>query len=393
MAFQSIFNTSIIKKVNFSTEQLSEVISSYTIKYHSGVSDRAVQYTIKYNITAPTNFVNQYKIRSIYKYDDVTTSYTIRYTTGRELQNYTDYYRIRFTILNTKDFSNNYKIRYESEVVKLDKVDRYFIKYSTDNLVDNNVRYSIKYTTTGLESEQHRRRYTIKYTSQNLGEYVQTFKIKYSTSVFYEDGSIYRIKYDSEASEETLIRAAVIKRKGEEVYDVLFEIKGIENYALDNYLTVLSNMPKYQLVEFLPTYELPYVVYYSSTELAQNDVFIPYDLESYSDIGYILLKDVNIYNPISIDLYSIEKDYEKVNKAKSYFFELTGTDVFVPTSQTIGTTEYELSNTNAYYYNYNNLNFTSVHVEPRFNIASSCCFSQKILPPGQSGGGGACSPF
>ena len=392
MAFQSIFNSSIIKKVNFSTEQLSEVISSYTIKYHSGVSDRAVQYTIKYDITAPTNFVNQYKISSIYKYDDVTTSYTIRYTTGRELQNYTDYYRIRFTTLNTKDFSNNYKIRYESEVVKVDKVDRYLIKYSTDNLVDNNVRYSIKYTTTGLESEQHRRRYTIKYTSQNLGEYVQTFKIKYSTSVFYEDRSTYRIRYSSEASEETLVRAALIKRKNEDVYDALFEVKGIINSALDAYLTVLTNMPKYQLVEFLPSDELPYITYYSSSELDGNDVFIPSDLESYRDLGYILLKDVNIYNPISLDLYSIERDYEKVNKAKSYFFDLKATDAFIPTSQVIGVTEYELSNTNAYYYSYDNLNFTTTYIEPRFNIANNCCFSQKILPPGQSGGG-ACSPF
>ena len=56
-------------------------------------------------------------------------------------------------------------------------------------------------------------------------------------------------------------------------------------------------------------------------------------------------------------------------------------------------TEYELSNTNAYYYSYDNLNFTTTYIEPRFNIASNCCFSQKILPPGQSGGGGACSPF
>ena len=393
MAFQSIFNPSIIEKVNFSTEQLSEVISSYTIKYHSGASDRAVQYTIKYDITAPTNFVNQYKIRSIYKYDDTITSYVIRYTTGREVQNYTDYYRIRFTTLNTKDFSNNYKIRYESEVVKVDKVDRYLIKYSTDNLVDNNVRYSIKYTTTGLESEQHRRRYTIKYTSQNLGEYVQTFKIKYSTSVFYEDSSTYRIRYSSEASEETIVRAALIKRKNEDVYDALFEVKGIINSALDAYLTVLTNMPKYQLVEFLPSDKLPYITYYSSSELDGNDVFIPSDLESYGNLGYILLKDVNIYNPISLDLYSIERDYEKVNKAKSYFFDLKATDAFIPTSQVIGVTEYELSNTNAYYYNYNNLNFTSVYVEPRFNIANNCCFSQKILPPGQSGGGGACSPF
>ena len=393
MAFQSIFNPSIIEKVNFSTEQLSEVISSYTIKYHSGASDRAVQYTIKYDITAPTNFVNQYKIRSIYKYDDTITSYVIRYTTGREVQNYTDYYRIRFTTLNTKDFSNNYKIRYESEVVKVDKVDRYLIKYSTDNLVDNNVRYSIKYTTTGLESEQHRRRYTIKYSSQNLGEYVQTFKIKYSTSVFYEDSSTYRIRYSSEASEETIVRAALIKRKNEDVYDALFEVKGIINSALDAYLTVLTNMPKYQLVEFLPSDELPYITYYSSSELDGNDVFIPSDLESYGNLGYILLKDVNIYNPISLDLYSIERDYEKVNKAKSYFFDLKATDAFIPTSQVIGVTEYELSNTNAYYYNYNNLNFTSVYVEPRFNIANNCCFSQKILPPGQSGGGGACSPF
>ena len=308
MAFQGIFNEATIIEVNFSTEKLSEQTSRYTIQYHSGVSDRITQYTIKYVITSPENSVNQYKIRSTYKYDDTITSYVIRYTTGREVQNYTDYYRIGFTTLNTKDFSNNYKIRYESEVVKVDKVDRYLIKYSTDNLVDNNVRYSIKYTTTGLESEQHRRRYTIKYTSQNLGEYVKTFKIKYSTSVFYEDSSTYRIRYTSEASEEILVRAALLKRRNENVYDALFEIKGIENYALDNYLTVLSNMPKYQLVEFLPTYELPYVVYYSSTELAQNDIFIPYDLESYSDIGYILLKDVNIYNPISIDLYNIERD-------------------------------------------------------------------------------------
>lgn len=393
MAFQSIFNNSTIKTVNFSTEELTEEISRYTVRYHSGVSDLIVQYRIKYDITSPTNFVNQYKVRNTYKYDDTVTSYTIKYSTGRELQSFTEYFRIRFTALNTKAFSNNYKIRYDSEVIKSDKIDRYTIKYATDNLIDNNTRYSFKYTTTGLESEQHRRRYAIKYSSQNLGEYVQTFKIKYSTSVFYEDSSTYRVRYSSEASEETLIRAALIKRKGEEVYDALFEVKGIINSTLDAYLTVLTNMPKYQLIEFLSSDELPYITYYSSSELGGNDVFIPSNLESYGDLGYILLKDVNIYNPISLDLYSIERDYEKVNKAKSYFFDLNATDAFIYTSQVIGGTEYELSNTNAYYYSYDNLNFTTTYIEPRFNIANNCCFSQKILPPGQSGGGGACSPF
>lgn len=393
MAFQGIFNEAIIKKVNFSTEELTEETLRYTIKYHSGVSDRTVQYTIKYDITFPTNFVNQYKVRNTYKYDDTVTSYVIRYLSGRELQDYTEFYRIRYTVLNTRNYSNNYKIRYDSEVVKADKIDRYSIKYTTDNLIDNNIRYSVKYTTIGLESEQHRRRYSIKYMSQNLGEYVQTFKIKYSTSVFYEDGLTYRIRYTSEASEEILVRAALLKRSDENIYDALFEVKGIENHALDNYLTVASNMPKYQLVEFLPIYDLPYMSYHDNTELLQNDVFIPHNLESYRNLGYILLKDVNIDNPISIDLYSIDRDYEKVNKAKSYFFDLNGTDVFIPTSQSIGTIQYQLSNTNSHYYSYNNLNFTKIYVEPRFNIASNCCFSQKILPPGQSGGGGACSPF
>lgn len=393
MAFQGIFKNSSIVTVNFKTSDLVENVVRYTVRFNSGVSDLTAQYTVRYDITNLTNFTSQYRVVNTYKYDDTITAYSIKYTTGRELQSFTEYFRIRFTTLNTKDFSNNYKIRYDSEVVKSDKIDRYTIKYTTDNLIDNITRYSVKYTTTGLESEQHRRRYAIKYSSQNLGEYVQTFKIKYSTSVFYEDSSTYRIRYSSEASEETIVRAALIKRKNEDVYDALFEVKGIINSTLDAYLTVLTNMPKYQLIEFLPSDKLPYITYYSSSELDGNDVFIPSDLESYGDLGYILLKDVNIYNPISLDLYSIERDYEKVNKAKSYFFDLNATDAFIPTSQVIGVTEYELSNTNAYYYSYDNLNFTTTYIEPRFNIANNCCFSQKILPPGQSGGGGACSPF
>ena len=76
MAFQGIFNEATIIKVNFSTEELSEEISRYTIQYHSGVSDRTVQYTIKYDITHPTNFVNQYKVKSAYKTIKIITNRT-----------------------------------------------------------------------------------------------------------------------------------------------------------------------------------------------------------------------------------------------------------------------------------------------------------------------------
>ena len=158
---------------------------------------------------------------------------------------------------------------------------------------------------------------------------------------------------------------------------------------MDSYFYVLSNMPKYQHVEYTIGDELPYVDYIKYYEV--NDIFNSLDNGRYEVKGYLILKDIDPNNSVSVDAYDIE-EYKRANRAKSFFFSLEDNyweEVDIEfKDRIIKTINYASDN-----YEYVYLNFVSTEVAPVFNPGETCCFSRKILPPGSPNISGGCSPF
>lgn len=391
MGFETLLrNSSNDIEISFETYS-EEHIQSYTINFTSGIDNIVKAYTIKYTSVFLEEEVDRYSFYNTYQYDDTVVRYRIRYNSGREVLNYTSRYTIKYSSQNIRAYTVPYKIVFHSEVIPTNVVTPYTIKYTSEYLIEQKVNYYIRYSTIGVESTQHRKRYNITYTTNSLGEFSTTYKIKFTRATFYENSTKYVIRYNTEGSKKVLTRASVLTNNNG-INDLLLEIKGLEEENIDNYLFVLSNLPKYQLVEFVTGEELPYITYYPYYELQNNAVFTEENLNAYTILGYLLIKNIDINNPISVDIYDSTEDYMSINRAKSYFFS-TEDNAFTPITQIIGIESYVSKNMSSYHYDYNYLNFTEVKVDTRFNIASNCCFSKKITRPGEVSGGGACSPF
>lgn len=376
-------------KLDFKTTASNNVLK-YTVKYASGVQSFTTPYTVRYTSVYLSNNVLGYTVKSTYEYDDKAQSYRVLYTSGVEILDRVDRYRIRYVSDNPAEYKLPYRVVYNSEVVPTDLLLTYKTTYTSEYLSNFRNAYTVRYDSIGIESIEHRTRWSVKYTSQSLGDYVVPYKIKYTTSIFYDNSTMYIIKYTSEGSEEILTRSALLQRE-DGTTDMLVEIKGLEEKAMDSYFYVLSNLPKYQLVEYRLEETLPYIGYVPDYELTGKDIFPEENPNQYEVKGYILVKDVNAFNPISVDIY----DYEtaaKINKAKSYFFDLSPSS-FTVSDLIIGGVQYTHKNLESNRYEYGNLNFVYTEVTPIFSPGDSCCFSRKILPPGSPNVSGACSPF
>lgn len=337
--------------VEFSVVDTS-IVQQYKIVYESNVEAYVDTYKIYYVSTNTSEFISRYGIYYSSIFGDSSQTYRIRYFSGREPSNI---------------------------------VDRYYIRYNSAYTDGSYSTYSIRYTTTGASSEPQRVRYRIKFTSESAQEYTQTYKMKYTTSTFYDNFHKYTIKYTSTGAEEILLRAVLLRNNS--TTDALIEIKGVVDRPLDDYLFVISNMPKYQTVEYRYGEELPYLRFITKDEMGDQDVF---DIEetSYTVRGYLLLKDVEDLNGLSVDLYDAEKDYTKINKSKTYFFGLEATD-YIESLISIKGTVYYFINRSSNYYNAKYLNYISSSITPTFRFGIDCCFSRKINKTNYS----YCSPF
>lgn len=329
----------------------------------------------------------------------VLQQYTISYVTN--VENYTNTYRISYVSTNTSEFTDTYgiyyssifgdssqiyRIRYFSGREPADFVDRYYVRYSSTYTDSRYTTYSIRYTTTGASTEPQRVRYKIKYTSQTAGSYTQSYKIRYSTSTFYDNYSKYTIKFGSTGAEEVLLRAVLLRNNN--TTDAMFEIRGIFDKSLEDYLFVISNMPKYQTLEYRIGEELPYVTFLTPSETSELDIFDNDGVTSYTTRGYILLKDVEDLNGLSIDVYDVNEDYRKINRSKTYFFGLESTD-YIETLISLKDNVYYFINRSSDYYNVKYLNYISASITPTFRFGIDCCFSRKINKTNYS----YCSPF
>ena len=120
----------------------------------------------------------------------------------------------------------------------------------------------------------------------------------------------------------------------------------------------------------------------------EQDIFDMDGSTSYDVRGYLLLKDVEDLNGISIDVYDREDDYRKINKSKTYFFGLEQTD-YIETLLSINSNTYYFINRSSDYYNAKYLNYVSTNITPTFRFGIDCCFSRKINKTNYS----YCSPF
>ena len=365
-----------------------ENTNRYSIKYTSGIDDFTKKYTVKYTSEQMTSSGDQYTIRNTYQYDDKLIKYIMKYSSGREISDYSTVYRMRYVSENPTEYKTAYRILYSSEVRLLDGVQPYKIIYTSWGMSEFKSQYTIRYDSIGVSDISHRSRWNIKYTSQSLGDFTKTYKIKYTASVFYDNAIRYLIRYNTQGSEKILTRSALIE-KDDGTFDAIFQIRGTLDFQMDSYFYVLSNMPKYQHVEYTIGDELPYVSYIKYYEV--EDIFNNLDNGRYEVKGYLVLKDIDPNNSVSVDAYDIV-EYKRANRAKSFFFGLEPSDweyVSIPFKDMVIT---KINNASEKY-EYNYLNFVSTEITPVFNPGDTCCFSRKILPPGSPNISSGCSPF
>lgn len=369
---------------------LQQSVEKYTVKYTSGIQDFTKQYKVNYSTIFPIDEVIGYTVRNTYEYDDKLLEFKVRYTSGVEILDRVDTYRVRYVSDNPTNVKVVYRVLYNSEVVPTDVLQTYKVNYTSEFLSDSRIVHTVRYTSIGIESVEHRTRWSVKYTSESLGEFVQTYKIKYTTSIFYDNSTMYVVKYTTQGSEEVLTRTVLLRTEDNKL-DALIEIKGTFDRQMDAYFYALSNLPKYQLVEFKLEDTLPYMHYIPEYELVGKEVFPEESGTQYEVKGYLLVKDVDPSNSISLDVYDYATN-EKINRAKSYFFDLSSSS-FIDDPITLLETTYSSKNLVSNKYEYGNLNFVYTEVTPIFSPGDSCCFSRKILPPGSPNTSGACSPF
>lgn len=333
---------------------------------------------------ADTTVLQQYKIvyaSNVETYSDVYRIAYVSTNTSELIYTYGIYYSSIFG-----DSKQTYRIRYFSGREPSNVVDRYYVRYISNYTDSWYTTYSLSYTTTGASTEPQRVRYKIKYTSQTAGSHTQSYKIRFTTSTFYDNYSKYTIKFGSTGAEEILLRAVLLRNN--KTTDALFEIRGIIDKSLEDYLFVISNMPKYQTLEYKVGESLPYLTYLTPEELSESDIFDNDGVTSYTVRGYILLKDVEDLNGLSIDVYDYNNDYKKINRSKTYFFGLESTD-YIESLISLKGSVYYFVNRSSNYYNVKYLNYISTSITPTFRFGIDCCFSRKINKTNYS----YCSPF
>lgn len=327
--------------------------------------------------------VQLYEIRYASNLEEITTQYSVKFSTNYTME-YNNIYNISYTSIYG-DAIQSYRLRYYSGRDLSEITERHYVRYTSSFSETTAQTYNIRYLTTGSSVISHRSRYRVKYTSASALDTTVTYKIKYTTSTFYDNTKKYTVNYTTTGAEEILVRSVLLRNAN--TTDALFELRGVMDKPLDSYLFVLSNMPKYQTVEFKIGESLPYLQVLKASDVGE-DIFDLDGTTSYTVRGYILLKDVEDLNGISLDLYDIEAGYKKVNKAKTYFFGVSPTDYLDTLTSLSGTTYYYINKTSDLYV-VQNLNYCSAVATPTFRFGIDCCFSRKINKTNYS----YCSPF
>jgi hypothetical protein len=296
-------------------------------------------------------------------------------------------------ISSTAPISQNYIVNYTAGVVLSSNVQTYSLKWSSPTSTVTTLIYSLPFTTTGILTLNQRTIYRITYETSPINIVTTAYKFKFLSDTTDINTQDYTINFNTDGTALVKVLPTIVRGVDSEV-DTVFAIYSTIALDMSDTLFVMANLPKYQLVEYTTTETtVPYVTFHSTADLYSLDLEIDNrtPLEpAYQCRGYIVLKDVEELNPISMDVYSISQGYKQLNDSRSYFFDLS-TPAFVSITATIDGKNYTVKNSSIDYFNSNYLNFAKTEITPLFKLTDDCCFSQKIEQT--IIGGTPCSPF
>lgn len=317
-------------------------------------------------------------------------SYSLKYT-SINTSLITTPYTINFTS-TTKDTIQGYSIKFVANVVPTTNTQTYKLTYNSLYGVTTNLTYNLAFTSEGLTTQNNRTIYRLRYSSEPISVVSTTYKMKYLSQTTDLNSTNYTLAFNSYSIPSVRL-IPVLLRNTENKSDIVFGIYATSEIDFADTLMVLSNMPKYQLVEYKTSVTLPYVIYYPKEDI--YDLGLELDGRSIAEPlyycqGYIVLKDVNEDNPVSMDMYSISNGYIQLNTKRSFFFDLSSTAFEDLSGVAIDSDDYLSKNQISDYFNSDYLNYAVTELTPMFKLSDSCCFSQVIAP---SSSRTVCSPF
>lgn len=325
-----------------------------------------------------------YSIRYLSNLEEIVQDYSVYYST-----NYTDgevkEYRIVYDSIYGETFVK-YSIRFYSSVEIIETTSRYQVLYTSVYGSYIYTNYILRYTSVGPSSQSYRGIYRLVYDTTGSKEETLRYRIKYTKEYFKDRSENYKIKYTS-VTPFTFETSCVLLRSPTRT-SALFCLKG-NKVNLQDSLFVFSNLPRYQLVQMDYLEEKVNISWLTDTEYMRAYNLFNEDSSSSLDPAlYLLIRDVEDINNISLDVYNKET-LERISIAKSYFFNLNNNS-FIMNLITADSELYHHVNYDNSYYNYNYLNFAEKSLTPNFKLGDNCCFNVKI---NSKNSGGLCSPF
>lgn len=344
--FNEVTSSTLVLKTSLNTESIQ-----YTFRYVTNLEKVTNKYVFRYYTTGLSTSSIKYTFQYISNFEDTVYRYKFRYTTGREL--------ISSTV-------------------------RYLFRYNSNFANTTTVSYVFRYTTISPITETIRKIYRFRYETNRASNTSIRYKFRYTHSSFLTSRSSFVFKYISNMPYRIL--TSVVLLKNNDRTDALFLVRSQE--ALEDIL-VFSNLPKYQSVEFTIDKKKPNIDVLDTQSIKKLNIFEESLIQdSYTNYTYILVKNINDTEAISLDTY-LKMDRKKTSSNLSYLFNLDQSS-FINVTLSIKDYHYTHINYDSRYYNYLDLNFISDTVYPKFNKSGNCCLSQRIT---SSKNNTKCSPF
>lgn len=322
-----------------------------------------------------------YKIRYTTFVEDYTTTRTISYTSEAPTTTYKTY-RISYESSDSDDYLN-YKIRYSAFEEVEEVFQTYAIRYESDALVFNGTIYKVRYESEGIETTSFKRIYRIYYESDGVLAKNLNYKIRYNSDRVEQVFVDYTVRYTSDGLSPYILSTALL-RTLDNKYDAIFGIYSLSEEIPE--LALINNIPRTLMLDF-DFQNSNKVQHIYSIDLLDIDSEFISQHPLYTNKGFIRIKDIDIRTPISVDLYETKDAKKLLNEASSYFYDVYG-GIWNNTNFTIESTNY------TGYTKSQNLTVppNTIEIEEVFLARTqdkSCCYGQEITLKNSKG---VCTP-
>lgn len=329
--------------------------------------------------------------RIVYNYDLRTNrqEYLIRYHSPI-LQRYTEKYSIVYKHEKER-VETKYRILYNHDREKQHETKRYILKYRDTRATRVRTPYNIMYNFTGTKDVHTRRRYFIKYNSETYQRVKTTYRINYAHAEFYNVKTTYNIVYNYTGVDKLYTNVVFLRHLDDtDRYDVAVKLNTLGTTSIKEALLVFSNLGKYELVEWTVGTSKPYISFVDANHEDYeklNELFTPFSNKS-KGLGIVLIKDIDIENPVSLDTYENFDNNKQLNHSKSYFMSHNQDDMLDKlVNVSFGSySSYQVPKSE---YNKQYANHVQLKLTPLFRVGVDCCFSRKITKTNYV----YCSPF